>query len=637
MGTSSGQGRRRGSSRATRSSVRKSSAGVVHPQRRVRALFIGTLVVFSLFAAQLIKMQGLDAATVSAVAFDWRKQESVLPAPRGQILDAFGQPLAEVAERKRLVASSVAVIEYRKRIDGERVQVGAAGAAQDIAAITGDDPGRLQRLLEEDPSALYVILNRDISPKVWQDIAALDIPGIYAEDNLTRVYPMGEAPAPLIGWFGAGGMPAGGIEQVYNDLLTGTPGRRVFEVGGRGEIITTGASEVEPAVAGQDVHTTLDSDLQFYAYERICERVSDMGADSGYVIVSDARTNAILAASACPSYDPSHAPSSPDDLRAAVVEDAYEPGSTGKLIAAAAALELGLVEAETPIELPAGHRLPRGGTLFKDSTTPRNNHPTFAGVLTTSSNMGTILYGEHIEDQTLYDYFRKFGIGEVSGLGLPGESPGLIHRPEDWSATTKYTMIFGQGVTSNALQQHTVFQAIANDGVKVNPTLVAGITDAQGRYHEAEPGESRTVVDAEVAQELTGIMESVPTINGTAPLAAVEGYRVAGKTSTADRVDPQTGRYNGVTSAFIGYAPAEDPKFVVSVVLQRPRAAKYGGQVAGPVFAEVMRYALQKYQIPPSTEPSPEYVLHYDPEEQAPGEARGVTLSDIAIKHERDG
>lgn len=634
MGTRTGRGRRVHTAQSrSRSSL---LSGVVHPQRRVRALLIGTMVVFSLFAAQLVKMQGLEAASVSAVALDWRKQESVLPAARGQILDAFGQPLAEVAERKRLVASSVAVATYRKRIDGERVVVGAAGAAADIAAITGDDPARLQRALEEDPEALYVILNRDISPKIWQDIAALSIPGIYAEDNLTRTYPMGEAPAPLIGWFGSGGMPAGGIEQIYNDILTGTPGRQVFEVGGRGEIITTGESEIDPAVPGQDVHTTLDSDLQFYAYERICDQVEAMGADSGYVIVTDARTNAVLAASSCPSYDPSRAPSSPEDLRAAVIEDAYEPGSTGKLIAAAAALELGLVEAETPIELPAGHRLPRGGTLFKDSTTPRDNYPTFAGVLTTSSNMGTILYGEHIEDQVLYDYFRKFGIGEVSGLGLPGESPGLIHRPEDWSATTKYTMIFGQGVTSNALQQHTVFQAIANDGVKVKPSLVAGITDAQGRYHEAEPGESSVVVSPEVAHELTGIMESVPTINGTAPLAAVDGYRVAGKTSTADRVDPQTGRYNGVTSAFVGYAPAEDPKFVVSVVLQRPRAAKYGGQVAGPVFAEVMRYALQKYQIPPSTEPSPEYVLHYDPEDQAPGEPSGVTLGDIAIKHERD-
>lgn len=609
--------------------------GVVHPQRRVRVLLVGTLIVFSLFAAQLVKLQGLDAARVSAAAFDGRKWEQVLPAPRGAITDAFGQPLAESIERKHITADPTAVVSYRKRVDGSTVTVGIPGAARDIAAVTGADADRLQRAMEANAESRFLYLVKDVSPQTWQEVRALGIPGIHFEDYLKRTYPLGIAPAPIVGWVGSGGLPAGGVELVYEDTLTGEPGRTTYERGGFGEIITTGTTDTVPAVPGQDVRLTLDSDLQWYAYDAVKTRVKEAGALSGYAIVTRP-DGEILALAEYPSFDPNKPSQQSADMRAAAIEDAYEPGSTGKLIVAAAALELGLVEAETPIILPAGHRLPRGGTTFKDSVNPRNNFVTFAGALATSTNMGTILYGEHIPDDVLYEYMTRFGMGSASGLGLPGESPGLIHKPEDWSRTTKYTMLFGQGLTSNALQQHSVFQTFANGGVLAPPSIVAGTTDAEGRFHPAATPESRRVVDPEVSQLLSDIMESVPTWDGTAPLAAVEGYRVAGKTSTADRVDPVTGRYSSVTSAFIGYAPAEDPEFVISVVLQRPtRISKYGGTIAGPVFSDIMRYALQKYQIPPSTEPAPEFELRFDPEDPAPGEPPGVTLGDIAIQNER--
>lgn len=600
--------------------------GVVHPQRRVRFLLVGSLMVFSLFAAQLIRIQGFDAASISADALESRQDVTILPASRGSIVDANGRALAETIERRNVIADPVAIEEVSSY----------AETAAIVAEATGRDPAGIEALLAENEGRRYVILVRDISPQTWQDLHARGLSGIYYEPAPKRTYPAGVAPSPVVGWIGGGDVPAGGIEQIYHEELTGEPGRIEYERGGFQEVIVTGQQQIDPAVPGQDIHLTIDADLQYYAYEAIKGRVEQQNGQSGYAIISRVDDGAILAAAQYPSFDPLQTPDGPADLRAGIIEDAYEPGSTGKLIVAAAALELGLVEADTPIVLPAGARLPRAGVAFRDAITPRELYQTFAGVMATSSNMGIILAAEDLTDDQLYEYYLKFGIGQESGLGLPGESAGLIHAPDAWSASTKYTMLFGQGVTSNALQQHTVYQTIANGGVKVSPTLVAGVTDEDGRYHASPAAESSRVISEETAQTLTEIMEAVPTASGTAASAAVEGYRVAGKTSTASRVDPETGRYDGVTAAFIGFAPAENPEFVISIVIHDPKVDQWGGAIAGPVFSDLMRFTLQKYEIPPSTEPAPEHELNYDPSEPAPDQPAGVTLGDIAIKDERD-
>lgn len=621
-------GRRRTTSRTRR-------RGVVHPQRRVRAIFLGVLMVFSLFAAQLVRLQGLDAASVSAAAVDGRLKEVTVPAVRGTITDVNGVPLAQSIERKHVTADPPAVRTYTARVDGKRVQLGIPGAAAAIAEVIGTDPALLERAMEAAPGR-FTYLVKDISPKTWQRVDALGIPGIHAEDYLRRTYPLGASHAPLVGWVGAGEAPAGGIEQVHHDTLTGTPGSRTYELGGLGEVITTGTSDEVPPVPGQDVRLTIDSDLQWYAYNAVTTRVQEAGALSGYAVVMDVETGQLLAAASYPAHDPAKAPKDAADLRNPLVEDAYEPGSTSKLITAAIALEEDMIDLHTPFVLP--DRLPRAGTRFKDAHDPATPYVTFAGVLATSSNIGTILYGEHIPDDLLHDYQRRFGLGTVSGLGLPGESPGIVPPPSTWSVTSKFTMLYGQGVTSNALQQVGVFQTVANGGVHVPPSIVAGTTDAQGRYTPRDVEEGERVISEETATALTHTMEYVPTAEGTAPLAEVAGYRVAGKTSTADRVDPNKGRYSGVTSAFIGYAPADDPQYLVSVTIQRPtRISRWGGTIAGPVFSDIMRYTLQSQQVPPSTTTPPKIPLVYDPDAPAPDQGPGVTLSDIAIKDEGNG
>ena len=607
----------------------RSHAGVVHPQRRMRFMLFGILIVFSLFGAQLVKLQGLDAASVSAAAFDRRLDEVTIPAQRGTIYDANGVALAESFERKHIVGDPTAVSKYVKRIDGERVEVGYAGAAEDIAAVTGTDADEIERKLHEPDAARFTYLAKDVSPEVWQRVKALGIPGVYSEPYMKRTYPLGSSMAPLVGWVGSGGEPANGIEQMFDQELTGKPGTATYELGG-GHIITTGTNDEVPAVPGQDVRLTIDSDLQWFTYNEVAAMVQQSGALSGYAVVMDPRNGEILAAASYPSYDPAKPTQTAEGLRNPLFEDVYEPGSTSKVITAAAALEEDIIDLDTPFVLP--HRVHRAGRSFKDAHDPDNPYVTFAGVLATSSNMGTIMYGEQLPDDVFYDYIKAFGMGSAATLGFPGQSAGLVPAPADWSVSSKYTMYYGQGLSSTMLQQIGVFQTVANGGVHLEPQLIQGTHDEAGRYQPQKHDKGTQVISQETADELTAIMEYVPSPEGTAPLAAVDGYRVAGKTSTADRYDPNLGRYSGVTAGFVGFAPADDPELVVAVAIQKPTRGKWGGSLAGPVFSEVMRYALTSRGVPPSTTQAPPVKLDYDPDAPAPGGPLGATLGDIAIK-----
>lgn len=609
---------------------------MVHPARRARVLVLGIFVVLSLFAAQLVRLQGLDAGSVSAAALGDRLQVKTIPAARGTITDVHGAELAISVERKRIIADPTLVKDYKRSVDGEAAGTGFAAAADVVAEVTGKSRADILDRLENPLGEQYAVLVEDASPQEWQELRAHNVRGLAAEDLMRRDYPLGEAVAPVVGWIGAGDVPAGGYELVYDEQLRGEPGEAVYEVGGNGQRISTGLYEETPAQPGEDVRLSIDADLQWYAYNALKDRVKESGALGGYVAVMDIRTGRLAALVNYPSFDPSEPPESVDDLRNAAVEDVYEPGSTSKLITAAAALEEGLVEIDTPIEVPI--RVHRGGTAFKDATEEPVQQLTFAGVLAHSSNKGTILYGEKLTDDQLHDWALKFGMGAHTGLDLPGESQGLVPDPEVWSATTRYTFMFGQGLSGNMLQQLGVFQTIANGGVHLPPSLVAGTVDEEGRYHERPIPEGKRVVTQETADQLTHVMTAVPAPGGTAPTAAIPGYHVAGKTSTATRIDPKTGRYGGGTTAsFMGFAPAHDPQYAVAVVIQRPtRISEFGGVIAAPVFSDIMRYTLAGAGIPPAETPPEEVVLDYDPADPVPGKP-GVTLDDIAIKDERTG
>ena len=313
----------------------------------------------------------------------------------------------------------------------------------------------------------------------------------------------------------------------------------------------------------------------------------------------DPKTGEILAHATAPTFDPNNTSKvSLVSMRNPSVQDVYEPGSTGKVMTIAAAIEEKKVTPQTVFTIP--YALKRSTKVFHDHEKHATQRLTTSGILAVSSNTGSIQIGELLSNETLYNYLTKFGIGSKTGSGLPGESRGILPKTADWSGTTPPTVAFGQGYSLTALQATSVFATIANNGVRVSPTVIAGTSDSSGNYTPAPGRTSQRVISEQTAAAMRIMMESVVSSNGTAPSAAIAGYRVAGKTGTAERFDDTCGCYRGYTASFIGFAPADKPAYVISVTIQDPKGFHWGGYLGGPVFKKVVSCVLQSRQIAPT-------------------------------------
>jgi cell division protein FtsI (penicillin-binding protein 3) len=396
----------------------------------------------------------------------------------------------------------------------------------------------------------------------------------------------------------ADGIGASGLESGQNSVITGTDGRYSY-ARGYGAEIPGSQRELVAAKTGTNIRLTINRDVQWVAAEAISQAVKDSAATSGTVIVMDPKTGEIVAHATAPTFNPNNTKNVELSLmRNPSVQDVYEPGSTGKVMTMAAALEEKTVSPTTVFTVP--YMLRRGGSNFHDHEKHPVQHLTTSGILAVSSNTGTIKVAETLSHDTLYNYLRKFGIGSKTGSGLPGESAGLLRPVSDWSGTTAPTVAFGQGYSLTAMQATSVFATIANNGVRVSPTVIAGTSDASGHFTPAANRTSTRVISEDTAVKLRIMMESVVSAQGTAPSAAIPGYRVAGKTGTAMRYDQNTGRYSGYTASFIGFAPADAPRYVISVTLQEPKNGHYGGSLGGPVFKKVMTFVLQSGHVAPT-------------------------------------
>jgi cell division protein FtsI (penicillin-binding protein 3) len=596
---------------------------VVHPARRVRFLFLAVLFVFSLFGAQLLRLQALDASTMASAALKSRLSVVIVPGLRGNITDSAGVVLATSIERRNVTADQSAVPEYKKKGHG----VGVAGAAADLAPILGKSEVELTATLTGSRRFVYVA--KGITPLNWRKIAALGIPGVFSEPTSTRSYPSSSAAASLVGWVGADGSGGGGLELLLNKELEGKPGESTYEQSADGRIIPTGAQQITPAVAGHDVRMTINGDLQWYAQNAIAQKVDETLALSGTVVVMRVKTGELAAVATYPSFDPNNIASATGSLTNKAFGEAFEPGSIAKVMTAASALQEGVATPATPVVVP--NRLPRAGQSFRDSHDHAVEKLTFAGVIAQSSNIGTMMVGEKVPPATLEGYFRKFGVGQKSGIQFPGETAGIFASSKDWSGSQRYTVMYGQGLAVNAIQAAGVFQTIANGGVRLPPTLVAGIRNTDGTFSQTPPTTGVRVISKGVATTLSQMLEFVVGDGGTAKQAEIPGYRVAGKTGTADRV-ADNGRYSGKTASFIGFAPADKPEFVVAVILQNPIRGYFGGSTAGPVFKDVMTYALQEFTVPPTGTRPPVMKLKIDDAPASADKAEAVLKADAGLQ-----
>jgi cell division protein FtsI (penicillin-binding protein 3) len=569
----------------------------------VRRLNVGLILiafVLSLFAGRLVQLQGLESKKYAKLAMSESLQTVDIPAVRGDITDAGGNPLAMSVESD-LIYADPETIEASDR----------AHVADSLATTLGLNETTVLAEISQ-PGSQYVEITRNVPPDQARMISAMNLQGIGMTPQYTRVYPNGALAANLIGFVsptGPGGALAGGdgLESGLNSILAGRTGEERVEMSMDGQVIPTGVDEVvKRPVQGKGVRLTILRDLEWKAQQAIDAQVKSTHSLSGTVIVMNPHNGQVLAMASAPTYDPAkYGSATEQELGNPAVEDAYEPGSTNKVITASAVLQDGGVTPTTAFNVP--DVINRDGTAFHDSEYHATEQLTFAGVLAQSSNVGTIEASEHVSRQTLYDYMRAYGYGQPTGVGLPGENVGSLLPVAKWSGITRYTVAFGQGVSVNALQVASVYATIANDGIRVAPTLVAGYTDSKGNFAPVAPPSSRRVISAYTASEIREMLAGVVSKDGTAPVADIPGYDVAGKTGTAQRVNPKTGSYagGGYTASFVGFAPGDDPQLVCEVVLQKPQGDYYGGDVAAPVFKDVMQFALQSLKIPPTGTPRP--------------------------------
>ncbi|MEK9519788.1 penicillin-binding protein 2 [Streptomyces venezuelae] len=588
------------------------------PRPRLRLVSLGLTLVMTAFVVRLLQVQAVDAGAYAAKADKYRFQEYTLSAERGEITDRNGIALAASVDAYDITADPQLFTPEVSKVADAPEQAAAL-----LAPLLGKEPAEIAKKLRT-PKSRYTLLARKQTPQVWNQIKDLRrvygqkaqrsaggtgvnlLGGILSEPSTKRVYPNGELAAGILGYVNAEGKGAGGVESMLDPELAGKDGKIRFTQSG-GRQVPTAGSQGTPAVPGSDIELTIDRDIQWAAQQAITEQVATSKADRGYVVVQDTKTGEVLAMANAPGFDP-------NDLSAAnsaamgnaSLQDAYEPGSTSKVMSMAAVLEEGKAAPGTHVTVP--NRLHRGDRLFKDDIDHPTWYLTLNGVLAKSSNIGTILATGQLgatqaeSNKVLHTYLRRFGIGSPTGLDYPGETAGILAKPQDWSTSQQYTIPFGQGLSVNAMQAASVYSTIANGGVRVEPTLIRGTNGPDGRFTPADkPAETR-VVSERTAKTLAQMLESVvDDREGTGTRAAIPGYRVAGKTGTANRVDPELGRYKGYTASFAGFAPADAPRVTVYCAIQNPTKGSYfGGQICGPIYKKVMEFALKTLRVAPT-------------------------------------
>lgn len=562
---------------------------------RIRGLFLVSLIVMSVFAARLVQVQGVQSSQYAARAARELRSSATLPAVRGEITDVNGVVLARSVDSINITVDQTLVND-------------PVAAAQAIAPLLGLPTADITVRLTGARRFAYVV--KDVTPQVWESvksaIAGLNktlslekrIAGFYGEETFHREYPAGRLAASLLGFVNASGHGGGGIEYAFDRTLAGVDGSYIFDSGG-GAAIPTATDVLVAAKPGQTIRLTIDRDIEWVVQNEIDAQVKASGAQSGTAIVMDPKTGAILALASAPGYDPNDVSNTPiAHLGIPAVDQVYEPGSTGKVMTLAAALEEKVVTPTTVFEVP--YRLKRGDRTFHDDEKHSTWQLTTAGILAKSSNVGAIQVAERMSSQTLRNYLGRFGIGQMTGVGLPGETPGLFPALDKWSQSTARTVAFGQGYSLTALQATSVFAAVANDGLRVAPTLIAGLSDADGHYTAMPTKPGVRAISAETARTMRLMMEGVVSAGGTAPEAQIPGYRVAGKTGTANRVDSACSCYRGYTASFIGFAPADKPALVMSVTIQDPKGVHFGGLLGAPIFKKVISFSLKSLSIPPT-------------------------------------
>ena len=561
-------------------------AGPLSRGRRYVVLLL-LLCGFGVVLFRLVTLQVLQAAELTVKA-DRQHQKTVsLEGARGTIMDRHGKVLAMNMEVPSVFGVPTALESPGK-------------TARHLSPVLRVSTGELERKLRQDRG--FVWLARKLDPEQGRRLEQMSMDGIGVVMEGRRFYPKGPLLSHVLGFAGMDGEGLEGIERRYESHLHGEKRVTVLQRDALGRtVFPKGLAEQSPA-PGHSLVLTIDEVVQYITEKELEDAVTRARAKSGTMIVLDPQTGALLALAISPRFDPNTvAAIGPDRWRNRALTDAYEPGSTMKAIVAAAAIEEKVMKPTTMVFGENG-RMTVANTVIHDHE--KMGWMTFAQVIQKSSNIGAAKTGMALGDQRLYRYLQAFGFGQRTDIDLPGEAGGLVKNPRDWGRRSVASISMGQEIGVTPIQMVSAIGAIANGGVLMKPHVVSEIRDAQGRVvKQILPQVKRRVVSPETARTVTTILEGVVT-DGTGGNAAIPGFRVAGKTGTAQKIDPRTGTYSATqfVGSFVGFAPADNPRLAMIVVIDEPHGEAWGGTVAAPVFRRVGEQVLNYLGVP-SNEP----------------------------------
>ncbi|MBM7367109.1 peptidoglycan D,D-transpeptidase FtsI family protein [Gordonia hydrophobica] len=587
---------------------------------RQRVLWVLIAIVCLAISGRMVYVHVIAADSISAQAAQQRSITNILPAIRGSIVDRAGRLLAHSDDARALTFQPKAV---RKQIAEAHakdpavpdVDTRLGQIADGVSSALGGSISSEDLLTQFKSDKDFVYLARLVSIETTKQIQD-QYPEVGAERQSNRLYPGGSLAANIVGDVNFDGNGSIGLESSLDSVLAGTNGTETYDQGRGGGVIPGSKRNVHPAVDGQTVHLTIDSDLQWFVQSQVNLAKKRSGAHNVSAVVLDAKTGQVLAMANDGTFDPSRPLSEQEDafLGNRPVTSPFEPGSVNKIITAAAALEYGLTTPTEIHQVPGSIRM--SGITVNDAWVHGTEPFTTTGIFGKSSNVGTLMLAQKVGEERFADMVAKFGLGERTGIGLPGESPGAVPALSQWSGGSFANLPIGQGLSTTLLQMTSMYQAIANGGVRIQPRIIASEDEAAAGV---EPPKSVRVVSPKTAKTaldmFRAVMQDDPSgvQSGTGAKGAIAGYQTAGKTGTAQQVDPKCNCYSrsSYNITFAGIAPADDPRFVVGIMMDNPVRSSdgTGGQSAAPLFSTVGSWLLRHDKVPFSSRPTPQLRL----------------------------
>jgi cell division protein FtsI (penicillin-binding protein 3) len=589
--------------------TRRPRSAVGNPRQRSRIAMVVMLGILAVATLKLVTVQVVDISGYAAKSEAQRTRTITLTAQRGTVTDRNGVELALTVEGRAVAARPALFTD-----DGQRKAV-----ADILVAGVGNGLTQDQVMTKLTSGKTYVYLARDLMPAQADAIMDKITPlfdkehqdAVVTERQDVREHPDSSASSAVVGNTDYDGNGLSGFEAKFDTKLAGKDGERVVDVDARHLIIPGSARDETDAVDGMDVALTIDADLQYTTMQMLSAWVDKSAAKSGCVVIMQV-ADAQVPAMAC--YEPGKTPRETGNK---AVTDAIEPGSVNKVVTMAAALEKGLITPEQVFNVDG--KIDIGDATIKDAWAHGPQNMTVTGILGKSSNVGTLMVAQRLGPDAFMDMARKLGQGVRTGIQLPAETSGYLPKQSTWSSSTFGNLPIGQGVSESLLQLAGMYQAIANNGVRITPTLVASTT-VNGVTTPTPAGAQTVAMSPQTAKTLVQMLHGPiqggdEYHRGTAPQAAITGYQVAGKTGTAQQVDEDTGEYSKtlITSTFAGIVPADNPKYVIAIMLDNPKGDSPAGTTScAPLFHDVAAYAMRAADVPPSAEQAPIYDLYVD-------------------------